>query len=412
MVHEQGKLPVTVQDQAAYLSRFIPIYKAVDFLNNIGNRDAVVYTLNAVQAKFYFKNATIGDWFGPARYHDIFPIIDEPLKLYEFLGRYSVKYLFVDKNDLMRTAGICFNTDLFKIIYEDNQGENQKAVTDIQKLINIDKVKLVIGPDCGSGCTLATAPITEAGQIIQIAPSASNPNVAEAGEYLFSMVALDNYEAEIIATFATDKLKIKKAAIIYPNDEWGVGLKEMFTNNFTERGGKIVLSESFDRSKGDKDFRTIITKIKDKNTDIVYVIGYDELVDLFKQFIELKVNKQILSASMIENIQNIEELKQVGEGIIYTSQLVDIDKEYKQEYKNKYGEEPELFSSINYDIINLLFNAVQKCDENNSCIKDFLYSVKNYKGASGIITINNKGWVERPIQLKTIKSGQFAPYEE
>ena len=300
--------------------------------------------------------------------------------------------------------------DRIKIIYEDNQADIKKAVTDVQKLINVDGVKLIIGPDCGSGCTLAAAPITEPAQVIQIAPAASNPGVADAGEYLFTLVALDNYEAKLMAEFVYNRLEVKRTAIICIDDAWGLGIKDVFNEEFTKLGGEVILTESFKRTE--KDFRTILTKTKDKNPDVIYAVGYEELIDLFKQMRELKIDKQLLSASMLENIQNIESLKQMGEGVIYTSQLIDINEEFEQEYNSKYGEDPELSGSISYDIIMLLYNAIQKCKEDINCIKDFLYSVKDYKGASGVITINNEGWTERLMSFKTIKNGQFVPLED
>lgn len=300
--------------------------------------------------------------------------------------------------------------DKIEIIYEDNQADTAKAITDVQKLINIDRVKIIIGPDCGSGCTLAAAPITEPLKVIQVAPSASNPDVADVGEYLFTFVSLDNYEAKLMAEFVSDKLKAKRAAVIYVNDAWGAGLKNMFEELFAVSGGEVVFSEGFKRTE--KDFRTILIKVKEKHPDFIYAVGYEELIDMLEQMRALKMDERVLSASMIENIQDKKRLMEAGEGVIYTSQLIDIDEEFKQKYKAKYELSPDLFSSIQYDIVNFLYEATQACQENTDCIKKFLYTVKNRKGASGIITLNSEGWVERPMQLKIIKNKEFAIYEE
>ena len=48
----------------------------------------------------------------------------------------------------------------------------------------IDKVKVIIGGVC-SGETLGAAPITEAGKVILISPSATSPDITKAGDFVF-----------------------------------------------------------------------------------------------------------------------------------------------------------------------------------------------------------------------------------
>ena len=63
-----------------------------------------------------------------------------------------------------------------KVIYEDGKCNGQDAASAVQKLINVDKVKVIIGGLC-SGETLAMAPIVEQAQVLIISPGSSSPAV-------------------------------------------------------------------------------------------------------------------------------------------------------------------------------------------------------------------------------------------
>lgn len=347
-----------------------------------------------------------GIWYGVSRKPASTPITKEPIKIGASLmlsGQYA-KYGEQEMNGI-ELALDKIRRDKIKVIYEDNQADTKKAVTDVQKLINVDKVKIILGPDCGSGCTLAAAPITEKANVIQMSIAASNPQVAKAGEKVFTLVALDDYESKIMAEHLI-KMGIKKIAIINVNDEWGVNQKNMFTENFSKRGGKVSIAESYKR--GAKDFRTLLVKIKSDNPDAIFFAGYDEIIELIKQMKELGIEKQIISNSMIENIQELDQLKQVlkqtGFKIIYTSQQFEFNKTIAEEFRNKYNKNMDLFAANGYDSLMIAYKAIESCGKvDTNCIASFIYGLKDYPGASGNITITPDGWRKANILIKTMQ---------
>lgn len=291
------------------------------------------------------------------------------------------------------------------VIYEDDEADPKKCVTAAQKLINVNNVKIILG-NMPSGNALAIAPLTEQSKVIVITGASSNPKIASAGEYLFTLVSLDNYEAGVMADFAYNNLSARRAGIIYVNDEYGSGLKDMFKDKFEKYGGKVVLTESFNGQESD--FRTTLTKMKDKNLDVIYVVGYEELINLLKQKNELGVNSTFLSSGMVENLQKKDQIKKVCNGMIFTSLMFNINQDFKERFESKYKEEPDAFAAVAYDETILTAKALKYCNnENTDCIKDYLYNVKDYQGASGMITINSEGWVERPMSIKMCKNNDF-----
>jgi branched-chain amino acid transport system substrate-binding protein len=80
-------------------------------------------------------------------------------------------------------------------------------------------------------------------------------------------------------------------------------------------------------------------------------------------------------------------------------------------YKKKFGVETGGFASLMYDAVHIIANAMKKCEVNTDCIKTELYNT-NYNGVSGNITFDKNGDPIIPIVIKTVKNGQFVPYEE
>ncbi|TKJ41163.1 hypothetical protein CEE37_05715 [candidate division LCP-89 bacterium B3_LCP] len=71
-----------------------------------------------------------------------------------------------------------------ELIYEDSQSDPAKAVSALNKLISTENVSVVIG-DIASSSVLAMAPIAEKSKVVLLSPGASNPDISEAGDYIF-----------------------------------------------------------------------------------------------------------------------------------------------------------------------------------------------------------------------------------
>ena len=70
------------------------------------------------------------------------------------------------------------------MIYEDGLCDGKGATNAVQKLINIDGVKIIIGGVC-SGETLGAAPLAESSKVILFSPGSGSPDITNAGDYIF-----------------------------------------------------------------------------------------------------------------------------------------------------------------------------------------------------------------------------------
>jgi len=134
---------------------------------------------------------------------------------------------------------------------------------------------------------------------------------------------------------------------------------------------------------------------------------------LLKQARELGINIPLLTFKNIEDPAAMAAGQNALEGVVYTAptQSESRDK-FVSSFYQTYNSKPNVFSDSAYDSINLLIQAIKKNGLEVAKIKSFLKGIKNYSGATGILSYNSNKDVVQDFILKTIKNGQFVPYEE
>jgi branched-chain amino acid transport system substrate-binding protein len=160
-----------------------------------------------------------------------------------------------------------------EVVVFDTLGKPEEAAISATRAINEKKATVLIG-DLGSGGTLALAPIAEANKVPAISPASTNPKVTKDGErtrpYMFRVCFIDPFQGTVMAKFAAQNLKAKKAAIIRDvGNDYSMGLADYFTKTFKDLGGEIVVDVSY--KAGDQDFKAQLTKVKFANPELVYV---------------------------------------------------------------------------------------------------------------------------------------------
>ena len=80
---------------------------------------------------------------------------------------------------------------MLEIIVEDSKCGAQDAITAYNKLTGVDGVKIILGTSC-SGAMLGAAPLAEEDGVVLFSASATNPDIAFAGDYIFRTAINDN----------------------------------------------------------------------------------------------------------------------------------------------------------------------------------------------------------------------------
>jgi branched-chain amino acid transport system substrate-binding protein len=127
----------------------------------------------------------------------------------------------------------------------DDSARNERAALVAQQFAQDPSIVAVVG-HLTSGTTLAAAPVYGGDDpVAAISPSASSPLVTDAGPWIFRVCPADDAHGARIAEWAFDRRDARRAAVMYLNDDYGRGIRTVFTGAFLERGGTIVSDDPY-----------------------------------------------------------------------------------------------------------------------------------------------------------------------
>ncbi len=297
-----------------------------------------------------------------------------------------------------------------EIVYEDDMCDPKKCVNAVTKLLFIDNIKIILGPFC-SGAALSVAPLTNENKFLFISGSATNPSLIDYPNFIRT-ISSDAYQGAFAAEYIFNDMNIKYVAIQYAQNDYSIGVKDAFKKNFQSLGGEIVIEQAHE--EGATDLRTQITRLKKTDAQLVYLASYPvDGGNFLKQAKELELNMEIFSPEVIEDEQFIKIGGLGTEGILFTRTKEFNDTNFSEKFANQYGNNPGAYAPFYYDATMFLFDAIDHCNfVDVGCVKD--YFVENeYKGVSGSVLIDENGnRIGQEFIVKTIKNGEFVPYNK
>ena len=301
-----------------------------------------------------------------------------------------------------------------EVIYEDSKGVPEPATSALQKLITRDKVKVVIG-DAFSSPTLAMVPIIDKNRIIMISPSASSPKLSHSSDYFFRVWPSDVAEASIMAEVAMDRMKLKKFALIYGNNDYAIGLRDVFMESVKRLGGEILVTETY--NEGDTDFRTQLTKIKKAAPDAIYMTGYyKEFAKILIQAKEMGIKAQFLSCGTFPEPEILKIAKEAAEGVVFVQPYFDrnskdpLIQKFVENYEARFNVEAGIYAAHGYDAMRVLAEAMKIGGISPERIRDALLGLKDFPGVTGKTTFVKGGDVVKPARIMTVKDGEFVEF--
>ncbi|VVN12353.1 Leu/Ile/Val-binding protein [Pseudomonas fluorescens] len=269
--------------------------------------------------------------------------------------------------DAVNAAG-GVNGEKIVLVKGDDACEPKQAVTVAKDLTN-QKVAGVVGHFCSSSTIPASEIYDEAG-IIAITPGSTNPAVTERGlSAMFRMCGRDDQQGIVAGDYIVDVLKGKKVVVLHDKDTYGQGLADATKAQLVKRGVTPVLYEGLTR--GEKDFSTIVTKIRGAGADIVYFGGlHPEAGPLVRQLREqgLKDVKFMSDDGIVtDELVTTAGGPQFVDGVLMTfgadPRLLPDSKTVVDEFRKK-GTEPEGYTLYAYASVQTLAAAFNGAKSN------------------------------------------------
>ena len=298
-----------------------------------------------------------------------------------------------------------------KLFVEDTKCSSD-SVSAIQKLINIDKVDIILGPICSAAAGPAL-PIARDNNVPVIIVAASAPHLTKIGNNIFRVYPSDAFQGKFIAEFIYNKLGKKKVAIIYVKNDWGEGIKNVFTKRFEELGGEVVYVSGVLQTE--TDFRTELIKVKDSGVDTLFLPVYMKNgVAALKQIKEMGLNITVIGGDSFAG----EEVVKSGyaDGVIFTVGKINLPEEFKAKIKSLPGYEDlsvSIAAPLGYDAMKVAALAIQKAGSTEKeAVINALYQL-SYNGVSNpTIEFDENGDLKSAIfEVMIIRNKEAVPYE-
>lgn len=297
------------------------------------------------------------------------------------------------------------------LVVADTKSEASEATNGMQKLISQDKVVAVIGPN-QSSAVIASGAINNGSKVVDITPMGTNPDVTvdpktkKVKPYSFRTCFIDPFQGTVMASFASNELKVKKAAIYIDNtSDYAKGLAQFFKENFIKNGGQVVIEEAY--LQKDTDFKSTLTKIKAAQPDFIYIPGYYQEVGLIvKQAREMGITVPMAGgdgwdSAKLPEIAGKAALENTFFSSLYSpDDTSDLNKEFVAEYKKAYNTNPDVFAALAYDSTLLVAKAIEDAGSADPAkIAEAMAKIKGFKGVSGEVTFNEQ---HNPIKSAVI----------
>lgn len=322
-------------------------------------------------------------------------------------GQSAINGVLMAADHINQTGGI--NGRRIDVVIEDDKGNPEEAARLTAKLIDRDEVVAIVAGGT-SGNSRAAAPKAQAARVPLISPSSTDPAVTMIGDYIFRACFVDEFQGEVMASFAINSLKARTAAILFDfNSSYGRGLTDFFQTSFRRLGGEIVNEQSY--TQGDSDFKGQLVSIRASEPDVIYIPGYyGDVTAIAKQARQLGLTQPLLGGDGWD----APELWQLGGDALngsYISTHYSVDdpspaiQAFVQEYKQRYGNLlPDAHAALAYDAARLLFDAIKRAGSTDGAkLRDALAQTKDFKGVTGSISMDaHRNAVKPAVVLKLL----------
>ena len=198
------------------------------------------------------------------------------------------------------TPTVDVNGETYKVelVLADNGSSTDKAPSAASELVS-KGVSVVLGT-YGSGCAIAGGPKFDEGGLAAIGVTCTNPNVTAGNDYYFRICFLDDFQANVLASFAIDKFDAKVAYCLGENgNEYDQGLISFFTKVFEANGGKVI-SDSFPTNNAD--FASYLNKAKSEGADVIFTpVSIAYATQIISQAASLGIEAPILGSDTLDD---------------------------------------------------------------------------------------------------------------
>jgi branched-chain amino acid transport system substrate-binding protein len=192
-----------------------------------------------------------------------------------------------------------------------------KQARSVAEKLASSKIPFVAGHFCSSSSIPASEAYAD-GNVLQITPASTNPLFTERKLWNVARVCgRDDQQGLVAAGYIAKNFKGKNIAILNDKTTYGKGLADETKKALNKAGMTEKMFESY--NKGDKDFNSIVSRLKRDNIDLVFVGGYHQEAGLILRQMRDQGLKTVLMAGDAMNDKEFASITgPAAEGTLFT----------------------------------------------------------------------------------------------
>ena len=295
----------------------------------------------------------------------------------------QAKQMAVD--EINAAGGI--NGRMLELVVEDSGCTAKDAVSAYKKLTDVDGVKIILGTSCSSAM-LGAAPLAEADGVVLFSGLASNPDIANAGDYIFR-TQISDIQVGIDTGNLLWSDGVRSLATISEQTDYAQGIRTTTVAQFRELGGAIAAEERYTSDVAD--FRPQLTKLFSANPDALHLAPQSEFAAgaIIKQARELGYEGPIYAETVSVGTTALEIAGDAAAGMKAFANVLDLDipkaKEVLDNFRDRYNyiTLPWHLGSA-YDDVYIAAECLRKTDDDQDAdgFRDCMYDI-TWSGAIG-----------------------------
>jgi branched-chain amino acid transport system substrate-binding protein len=336
------------------------------------------------------------------------------------------------------------NKSNFNLAVVDSEGNPDAARRAVERLVTEDHVIGIVGGLLSRTAVAEAAKADELG-VPSIALS-QKAGLTEVGQNVFRNSLTSEMQVHHLARVAMDQMKMKRFAILYPNDAYGVEYANLFWDAVLARGGDVVAAQAYkpETTNFSDPIRRLVGTFYIEDRQVEYrdrlkkwfegrknlrgreappedilppVVRFDALfvpdsARAMGQIAPTLAYHDISGVKLLgTNLWNTPALTRLAKdyvgNAIFVDSLLQSDEKFKnsaffKEFKAVFGTEPGLFEAQAYDAALILRESIASGESSRVGLAQHLAKSRSFVGATGPLKMSEQREIIRPLVTLTV----------
>jgi branched-chain amino acid transport system substrate-binding protein len=303
-------------------------------------------------------------------------------------------------------------------IFEDDASVPQQGTNVYNKLINGDKVAVVIGPTLSNTAKI-TNPIAQQIGVTVLGVSNTASGITEIGDYIFRDSLTEAAVIPNTIRVAKEKLGIKKVVLFFGNDDaFTKSGADVFRKALQAEGIQILSEQTF--AKGDRDFSPQLTQIKSQSPDAIICSALvEEASGIVNQARQLGIpkNVRIIGGNGFNSPALMKNAGEAAEGVIVgaawnISSTNPLNVKFVEDFTKKYNHPPDQFAAQAFAGVHIIYQAAKAAGtaDNRKAIRDALLKAKGIDTLLGKFSFTEGRDADHTPVVMEVKDGKFSVF--